>query len=236
MNNVRTVSDTKRTFYTLHSRPINTIYRRVVEELMVEMHLLSVNVDFNYNPIYALGVVTTFERFMAGYQPERDKESIFNALLQAVEVNPDIYQQDAQRLQAVAGDLPVANLIEWLSQTTHLDRDADLQNTLQAIANNSQFKYSRLFAIGLYSLLESADPEFVKDEKQLNEALKTIGNGLNLSDEKLIKDLELYRSNLDKMTQALIVMADMVAADRKKREQRTKQSDNSAAVPPTENE
>ncbi len=236
VNNVRTVSDTKRTFYTLHSRPINTIYRRVVEELMVEMHLLSVNVDFNYNPIYALGVVTTFERFMAGYQPERDKESIFNALLQAVEVNPDIYQQDAQRLQAVAGDLPVANLIEWLSQTTHLDRDADLQNTLQAIANNSQFKYSRLFAIGLYSLLESADPEFVKDEKQLNEALKTIGNGLNLSDEKLIKDLELYRSNLDKMTQALIVMADMVAADRKKREQRTKQSDNSAAVPPTENE
>lgn len=235
MNNVRTVSDTKRTFYTLHSRPINTIYRRVVEELMVEMHLLSVNVDFNYNPIYALGIVTTFERFMAGYKPEEDKESIFNALIKAVEANPDTYQQDAQRLQAAIKDLPVSDLIEWLSQTTHLDRDADLQNTLQAIANNSQFKYNRLFAIGLYSLLESADSEFVKDEKQLNEALKTIGNGLNLSDDKLIKDLELYRSNLDKMVQALIVMADMVAADRKKREQRTKQSD-SAAVPPTETE
>jgi len=235
VNNVRTVSDTKRTFYTLHSRPINTIYRRVVEELMVEMHLLSVNVDFNYNPIYALGIVTTFERFMAGYKPEEDKESIFNALIKAVEANPDTYQQDAQRLQAAIKDLPVSDLIEWLSQTTHLDRDADLQNTLQAIANNSQFKYNRLFAIGLYSLLESADSEFVKDEKQLNEALKTIGNGLNLSDDKLIKDLELYRSNLDKMVQALIVMADMVAADRKKREQRTKQSD-SAAVPPTETE
>ncbi|MFM6618649.1 MAG: photosystem II biogenesis protein Psp29, partial [Dolichospermum sp.] len=25
MNNVRTVSDTKKTFYTLHTRPINTI-------------------------------------------------------------------------------------------------------------------------------------------------------------------------------------------------------------------
>jgi len=41
VNNVRTVSDTKRAFYTLHTRPINTIYRRVVEELIVEMHLLS---------------------------------------------------------------------------------------------------------------------------------------------------------------------------------------------------
>ncbi|MFM8003381.1 MAG: photosystem II biogenesis protein Psp29, partial [Dolichospermum sp.] len=49
VNNVRTVSDTKKTFYTLHTRPINTIYRRVVEELMVEMHLLSVNVDFSYD-------------------------------------------------------------------------------------------------------------------------------------------------------------------------------------------
>ncbi|MFM6203351.1 MAG: photosystem II biogenesis protein Psp29, partial [Dolichospermum sp.] len=80
MNNVRTVSDTKRTFYTLHTRPINTIYRRVVEELMVEMHLLSVNVDFSYDAIYALGVVTTFDRFMEGYQPEQDQESIFQAI------------------------------------------------------------------------------------------------------------------------------------------------------------
>lgn len=235
MNNVRTVSDTKRTFYTLHTRPINTIYRRVVEELMVEMHLLSVNVDFNYNPIYALGIFTTFERFMAGYKPEQDKESIFNALLKAVEANPDIYKQDAQRLQAIANDLPVADLIGWLSQTTNLDRDADLQNTLQAIANNSNFKYSRLFAIGLYSLLESSDPKLVKDEKQLTEVLKTITNGLSLSDDKLIKDLELYRSNLDKMNQALSVMADMVAADRKKREQRAQKPDSTAASP-SENE
>ena len=72
MNNVRTVSETKRTFYSLHTRPINTIYRRVVEELMVEMHLLDVNADFKYDPIYALGVVTTFDRFMEGYKPSED--------------------------------------------------------------------------------------------------------------------------------------------------------------------
>ena len=63
MSNVRTVSDTKRSFYALHTRPISSIYRRVVEELMVEMHLLSVNVDFSYDSIYALGVVTTFDRY-----------------------------------------------------------------------------------------------------------------------------------------------------------------------------
>lgn len=232
MNNVlRTVSDTKRTFYALHTRPINTIYRRVVEELMVEMHLLSVNVDFSYNPVYALGVVTTFDRFMQGYQPERDKESIFNAICQAVEQDPQRHRQDAERLQAVAQSLSADDLIAWLSQAHHLQQDADLQAELQAIANNPNFKYSRLFAIGLFTLLELSNPELVKDEKQRTEALKTIAAGLHLSDDKLNKDLDLYRSNLDKMTQALAVMADMLSADRKKREQRQQQASTPVAPP-----
>lgn len=234
MNNVRTVSDTKRTFYNLHTRPINTIYRRVVEELMVEMHLLSVNVDFSYNPIYALGVVTTFDRFMQGYQPEQDLASIFNAMIQAVEQDPQRYRQDGARLQAVAHSLPVKDLIAWLSQSTQFYQDVDLQAQLQAIAQNPHFKYSRLFAIGLFSLLELADAEFVKDDQQRNEALKAIALGLHLSEDKITKDLELYRSNLDKMAQALIVMADMLAADRKKRDQRQQKS--TAPVAPPSNE
>jgi photosystem II biogenesis protein Psp29 len=235
VNNVRTVSDTKRTFYTLHTRPINTIYRRVVEELMVEMHLLSVNVDFSYNSIHALGVVTTFDRFMQGYQPERDQESIFQALCQALEQNPQLYRQDAQRLQALAQSLSVQDLISWVSQTTHLDRDLQLQIELQEIAKSSNFKYSRLFAIGLFSLLELSDPELVKDDKQRQEAIKAITAGLNLSEDKISKDLDLYRANLDKMTQALVVMADILTADRKRREQRQQQSTTSS-VPPSSNE
>lgn len=222
MNNARTVSDTKRAFYTAHTRPINTIYRRVVEELMVEMHLLSVNADFSYDPIYGLGVVTAFERFMEGYQPERDKDSIFKALCQAVQDNSQRYQQDAERLSALA-KIPAKDLIVWLS-AEHVDGANDLQEQIQAIANNPNFKYSRLFAIGLFTLLEIADPELLKDEKQRVEALKTISDGLHLSDDKLNKDLELYRANLEKMTQALITMGDMLAAERKKRQQRAQQS------------
>ncbi|HLO86826.1 MAG TPA: photosystem II biogenesis protein Psp29 [Nostocaceae cyanobacterium] len=234
MNTVRTVSDTKRTFYTVHTRPINTIYRRVVEELMVEMHLLSVNVDFSYNPIYALGVVTSFDRFMQGYQPEQDRESIFNALCQAIEQDPQQYRQDAARLTALVQNLSVRDLIDWLSQKVPLDKDTDLEAQLQAIAHNANFKYSRLFAIGLFSLLENADAELVKDDKQRNEALKAIAKGLNLSEDKLSKDLDLYRSNLDKMSQALIVMADILNADRKKREQRQQQSTTPVSPPSNE--
>ncbi len=235
MNNVRTVSDTKRTFHSLHTRPIHTIYRRVVEELMVEMHLLQVSVDFRYNPIYGLGVVTSFERFMQGYQPELDKESIFNALLQAVESDPQIYRQDAQRLQNLARSLSPQDLIAVLSLQTQLQQDPDFQNSLQAIANDPHFKYSRLFAIGLFLLLELSDPDIVKDEKKRTEALKTIAAGLHLSEDKLTKDLELYLANLEKMKQALTVMADMLSSERKKRQQRAQQS-TTTTTPPAANE
>jgi photosystem II biogenesis protein Psp29 len=207
----------------------------VVEELMVEMHLLSVNVDFCYDPIYALGVVTSFNRFMQGYRPERDKESIFDALCQAVGNEPQKYKQDAQWLQTIAERLTARELISWFSSPTPLDSGGDFHSAVAAIAHNPKFKYSRLFAIGLYTLLEQADSELVKDEKQRTEALDQISKALNLPEEKLQKDLELYRSNLEKMAQVQSVLEDTINADRKKREQRA-QDKNKAATPPADSQ
>lgn len=230
VNNDRTVSDTKRTFYSLHTRPINTIYRRVVEELMVEMHLLSVNVDFRYDPIYAFGVVTTFDRFMQGYRPEADKEPIFEAICKAVEGDPQRYRQDAAWLQGWASQRSAGDIVEIFTQAPHFGNAGDLSATLQAIVNNPKFKYSRLFAIGLFTFLEVADSSIVKDAKQLTEALKQMASGLHLPDDKLQKDLELYRSNLEKMAQARLMMEDTVKAERKKREQRA--ADRGVVVAP----
>lgn len=233
MNKVRTVSDTKRDFYNRHTRPVNSIYRRFVEELMVEMHLLSVNVDFRYDPIYALGVATSFNCFMQGYRPSQDQESIFNALCQAVEQEAQQYQKDAELLTGALGSKSADELVSWFSSPTPLDAPGDFHTTVAAIANNPNFKYSRLFAIGLYTLLEKADSELVKDEKQLTEALKQIAQALNLPEEKLQKDLELYRSNLEKMAQAQSVIEDVIKADRKKREQRA-QAQNQVATESTQ--
>ncbi len=229
VNNVRTVSDTKRAFYNTHTRPVNSIYRRVVEELMVEMHLLSVNVDFRYDPIYALGVVTSFDRFMQGYRPEEDKSSIFNAICQSLGDNPPNYRGDAEHLLSLA---PQHSWEQLLSQSSDIPEAHDLRNHLQAIANNPKFKYSRLFAIGVLTLIQTADPSIVKDEAKRTEALKQACSLLNLPQDKLQKDLELYSSNLEKMIQAQIVMEDLIKADRKKREERAqaKAASTEAAV------
>lgn len=233
MNKIRTVSDTKRAFYNIHTRPVNSIYRRVVEELMVEMHLLSVNVDFQYDPIYALGVVTAFDRLMVGYRPETDKESIFNALIQAQQSDPQHYREAAQRLEEQGKAISVETLTTWAEQSVLHGEGSELQQQFHAIANHDKFKYSRLFAIGLYRLLELVNAETVENKEAREKALSAMATGLKLSQEKLLKDIEMYRSNIDKMVQAQNLMQEMTEAERKKRAERQQAK---AATTATESE
>jgi photosystem II biogenesis protein Psp29 len=228
VSNVRTVSDTKRSFYNTHTRPINSIYRRVVDELMVEMHLHSVNVDYRYDPIYALGIVTTFDRFMQGYRPEADKASIFSAICKSMGDDPQKYQADAAQLQSEASALSAPDFIEQVKSLSTAPTSG-VMGSLRAIADNAKFKYCRLFAIGLYSLLESMDAELVKNDTKRNEALNALSEALHLDADKVQKDLELYRSNLEKMIQAQIVLGDILKADRKKKEDRAKAKEDAIA-------
>ena len=222
---MKTVSDSKRAFYTYYARPINSVYRRVIEELLVEMHLLSVNADFKNDPIYYLGVVTSFERLMQGYQPEKDKESIFNALCKSVDSDPETYKSEAGSLLSLAKDKSPEELKAWLSDPVTTEGTENIVEPIKAIATNPNFKYSRPFAIGLYTLLEETSSDVLQDDQKRNEIISGIGKSLNLPGEKMKKDLDLYRSNLEKMDQLLKVIEDVLEASRKQREKRAKEKE-----------
>ncbi|NJN49679.1 MAG: photosystem II biogenesis protein Psp29 [Alkalinema sp. RL_2_19] len=224
MNTVRTVSDTKRAFYSAHTHPINSIYRRVVDELMVEMHLLTVNQHFIYSPVYALGVVTTFDRFMQGYRPEVDVASIFNALCASVGGDAGKYRQDAEQVRrSLSG-------VTW-EQIAKSEVGGMVGEALKAVAQAEKFKYTRLFAIGLYTLLEQVDVAASQDDEKRQAALTEMATALNLSGERVEKDLDIYRGNLEKMAQAQQAIADTIAAERKRRDQREQEKAAAAATP-----
>ncbi len=230
VTNLKTVSDTKRSFYTHYNKPINSVYRRVVEELLVEMHLLSVNADFKSDPISYLGVVSCFERLMQGYQPDQDKESIFNALCRSVDGDPESYRSQAGNLLAIAKEKSTDELVSWLGNPTAIDGAENIVDTLKSIAANSNFKYSRPFAIGLYTLLEEADSQLLEDKDKRNEIFEMVAATLTLPEDKMKKDLDLYRSNLEKMDQVLKAIEDALEASRKQREKRAQEKKEKEAA------
>lgn len=218
MDKIRTVSDTRRAFYQYHTRPINSIYRQVVQELMVEMHLLSVNTDFQPDAIYAVGVCQSFEQFMTGYKPEEDKTSIFNALCKAIEANPDDYRHQSENLLNFVEGKSAEDLVNWLlNPVADNGLDENIVNSLKSILERERFKYSRLFGIGFYTLINKVAPDLAKDEEKLAELIAPYSEKLNLPVDKLKKDVDLYRSNLDKINQMLVVIAETIEASKKKR-------------------
>lgn len=227
---MKTVSDSKRAFYAAYPRPINSIYRRVIEELLVEMHLLSVNADFKPDPIYYLGIVTSFERLMQGYEPEADKEKIFNALCSSIDTDPETYKAQAGTLLSLAKDKSTSDLIAWLNNPEAGEGTEYIVEPIKAISDNDNFKYSRPFAIGIYTLLEESDPELVKDQDKRDATVDTITDNFGaINSEKMKKDLELYRGNLEKMTQLLKVIEDVLEASRKQREKRAEEKQGKEA-------
>jgi photosystem II biogenesis protein Psp29 len=227
VNTVRTVSDTKRDFHRAFPKPINSVYRRVIDELLVEVHLLVVNQNFAYDPFFALGLTTAFDKFTVGYQPEADSHAIFTAMCQALLLDRDRLCQDAAHLSELAVRSPgeVKNLLATLESVVNLD---PLTGQIRAIAANQKFKYSRLFAVGIYALLETDDPEAIANNDRRQELLKQVSATLNLGEDRLNKDIDLYRSTLEKVEQSRQMMADLVEAERKKREKLTAKSDTAS--------
>ncbi|NJL80959.1 MAG: photosystem II biogenesis protein Psp29, partial [Richelia sp. SM2_1_7] len=93
------------------------------------------------------------------------------------------------------------------------------------------FKYSRLFAIGLYSLLADRDPDVKDNEEKRQEYLTKLADSLHISLEKLAKDLDLYRGNLEKVDQLLKVLEDAAEAERKKKEKLAAKATAEASKP-----
>lgn len=230
MSNLSTVSDAKRKFNAQHSRPINSIFRRVVEELLVEMHLLSVNEGFVYDSIYALGVVSSFDKFMADYRPEADKASIFAALCQCINSTTEKYRQDAAAVKAAASQLQGTDVLAKVTELAAGQGGDALAQALQSIGKNPKFKYSRLFGIGLFDLLEDVAADKFADEASRTDTVGKLSEALNLPADKLGKDLDSYRSSLAKLVQMQAAMADIIEADRKKREQREQDKANAATA------
>ena len=80
-------------------------------------------------------------------------------------------------------------------------------------------------AVGLMALLEQAQGADGMDPDTLRNYAHDLGASMGLLRDRLDKDLKLYASNLEKMAQAVELMEETVAAEKRKRERRATGSD-----------
>lgn len=235
MSDALTVADSKRAFHRAFPHVIAPLYRRMVDELLVELHLLSRQQGFVSDPLFAVGLVQVFDGFAKGYRPEAQKEPLFAALCNSSGFDAAALRQQHGAAMAAMGHHSVEAVQQWIEQQGN-GAPEPLAHALAGI-QRADFHYTRLMAVGLLALLEQAQGADAIDPAALRASAHDLGAAMGLLRERLDKDLSLYASNLEKMAQAVELMEETVAADKRKRERRAGTvAGISAAEPPSEGE
>ncbi|GDX73317.1 protein Thf1 [Cyanobium sp.] len=211
-----TVADSKRAFHTAFPHVIAPLYRRLVDELLVELHLLSHQQGFQSDGLFAVGLTQVFDSFSKGYRPEQQREPLFTALCSATGFDAGQLRSRAAEAVAQVGRHNLEEVKGWLSNQG-AGAPAPISGLLQGV-QRPDFHYSRLVAVGLLSLLQRAQGAEALEPQALRSAAHEIGDAMGLIKDRVDKDLSLYASNIEKMSQAVELMEETVAAERRRRE------------------
>ena len=147
-----TISDSKSDFHKEFPYVIPPIYRKLADELLVELHLLSHQKNFKNDGIFATGLQELFSKFTSGYKPSEHITKLFDAICNCNGFNPTELKSSSEKLLNNAKSFTKEELNKFLSQINDDNKGNDY--------------YSRINAIGIYKLV-SEMPSF-KDDKEEN--------------------------------------------------------------------
>lgn len=204
------VSDTKDKFLHSYKRPVAAIYNQVIQEMLVQQHFMRFAVNYQYNPVFALGVVSVFDQILEAL-PEQERNDIFNAYIGSLGEDPNTFRADAAALEKatalVSGDAKLE---------VNSEGSLEVQKTLGRLAaevSAGKLGYNRFFAIGLFRMLE------ITGAKEPS-ALEKLVKGMGVRQELVSKDLLLYKNILSKLSVAKELMRDYLEREKRKQGER----------------
>ena len=194
-----TVSDSKRLFHEQFPYVIPGLYKRIVDEMLVELNLLNHQNEFTQDNLFCIGLTETFKELMKGYKPEKHLDLLFESLCSSTNFEAKEITEISQKSQK-----------EFKDKTSK-----DVLNLLIEKSNNKLYP-SRILNLGVYILISNSEDHKEKNESEKNKTISDIFEKLSLSANKAEKDIGIYKSSISKMKQAKELIEELKAKDKKK--------------------
>ena len=188
-----TISDSKSDFHKEFPYVIPPIYRKLADELLVELHLLSHQKNFKEDSIFAIGLKEIFVTFTNGYKPSEHIDKLFEAICNCNGFNPSELNTSSQDLLSKAASFTKEDLNDFISKIVNDKEEKDY--------------YSRINAIGIYKLISEIPSFKGLEEEDINKEINNISVKLGYQYSRVDKDISMYKSNIEKMKQALEIIA-----------------------------
>jgi len=194
-----TVSDSKRLFHEQFPYVIPGLYKRIVDEMLVELNLLNHQNEFTQDHLFCIGLTETFKELMKGYQPEKHLDLLFESLCSSTNF-------EAKEI----------NEISKKSQKEFKNKTANDILKLLIEKSNSKLYPSRILNLAIYKLISNSQDFKEKDESETNKMISDIFEKLNLSANKAEKDIGIFKSSITKMQQAKELIEELRTKDKNK--------------------
>ena len=194
-----TVSDSKKLFHEQFPFVIPGLYKRIVDEMLVELNLLNHQNEFKQDYLFCIGLTETFKELMKGYKTEKHLDLLFESLCSSTNFQSKEIKEISQKAQ----------------KEFSLKSSKDILKLFKEKSNNKLYP-SRILNLGIFILVSNSQDFKEKNETEMNKFISDIFEELNLSSNKAEKDIGIYKSSLSKMEQAKELIEELKIQDKKK--------------------
>ena len=198
-----TVSDSKKLFHEKFPYVIPGLYKKIVDEMLVELNLLNHQNEFKQDYLFCVGLTETFKELMKGYKPEKHLDLLFESLCSSTNFEAKEINEVSQKSQKEFQDKTSKDILELLVEKS-----------------NSKLYPSRILNLGIYILISNSQDFKEKNESDKNKMTSDIFEKLSLSANKAEKDIGIYISSISKMEQAKELIEELRIKDKKKNQKK----------------
>jgi len=194
-----TVSDSKKLFHEKFPYVIPGLYKRIVDEMIVELNLLNHQNEFTQDYLFCVGLTETFKELTKGYEPEKHLALLFESLCSSTNFKANEIKEVSLKSQKEFKNKSSLDILKLLKEKS-----------------KSKLYPSRILNLGMYLLISNSQDFKEKEESEKNKIISDIFENLKLSFNKAEKDIGIYKSSISKMKQAKELIEELRIKDKKK--------------------
>ena len=194
-----TVSDSKKLFHEKFPYVIPGLYKRIVDEMLVELNLLNHQNEFTQDYLFCVGLSETFKELTKGYEPVKHLDILFESLCNSTNFKANEIKETSQKSQKEFKDKSSKDILKLLKEKS-----------------NTKLYPSRILILGIYKIISNTKDFKEKNESETKKIINDIFENLSLSINKAEKDIGIYKSSISKMEQAKELIEELRIKDKKK--------------------
>ncbi len=198
-----TVSDSKKLFHEQFPYVIPGLYKKIVDEMLVELNLLNHKNEFKQDYLFCIGLTETFRELTKGYKPDKHLDILFESLCNSTNFEAKEIKEISQKSQKEFSDKSSKDILKLLKEKS-----------------NSELYPSRILNLGIYIVISNSQDFKENNEIEMNKIISDIFEKLSLSSNKAEKDIGIYKSSISKMEQAKELIEELRIKDKKKEQKK----------------